>query len=98
LLLVIVTNYGYNFGRNSRYDISMDYSMGDAKNLFTKLVRTAEAGEQVTITRHGKVVAKIVPPTSERCKARLGGMRGRVEFLPGWDDPVDEDRFLAGEL
>ena len=81
-----------------RYNLAVDYSMGEAKNILTKLIRAAEAGEQVTITRHGKAVAKIVPPTSERRKARLGGMRGRVEFLPGWDDPIDEDRFLAGDL
>jgi hypothetical protein len=28
----------------------------------------------------------------------LGGMKGRVKFYPGWDDPIDEDRFLAGDL
>jgi prevent-host-death family protein len=76
----------------------MDYSTGEAKNRLPQLIRAVEAGEQVTITRHGKAVAKIVPPTKERRKARLGGMRGRVEFMPGWDDPIDEDRFLAGEL
>lgn len=80
------------------YDPTMDFSMGDANNGLTKLIRAAEAGEEVTITRHGKAVAKIVPVTTERRKARLGGMRGRVEFLPGWDDPVDEDRFLSGDL
>ena len=76
----------------------MDYSTGDAKNLLTKLIRAAEAGEQVIITRHGKPVAQLVPPPSERRKARLGGMKGRVKLLPGWDDPIDEDRFLAGDL
>jgi prevent-host-death family protein len=76
----------------------MDFSMGDANNRLTKLIRAAEAGEEVTITRHGNAVARIVPATTERRKARCGGMRGRVEFLPGWDDPIDEDRFLAGEL
>jgi prevent-host-death family protein len=96
--LICHADYGYIFGQTLSYDLSMDYSMGDAKNLLTKLIRAAEAGEQVTITRHGKAVAKIVPPTSERRKARLGGMRDRVEFLPGWDDPIDEDRFLAGDL
>jgi len=25
-------------------------------------------------------------------------MRDRIKFLPGWDDPIDVDRFLAGEL
>jgi hypothetical protein len=29
---------------------------------------------------------------------RLGGMKGRIELLPGWDAPIDLDRFLEGEL
>jgi len=76
----------------------MDYSTGDAKNRFTELLRAVESGEQVIITRHGKAVAQIVPPPKERRQARLGGMRDRIQFLPGWDDPIDEDRFLAGDL
>jgi hypothetical protein len=31
-------------------------------------------------------------------KVRFDGMRDRVELLPGWDDPVDLDRFLTGDL
>jgi prevent-host-death family protein len=76
----------------------MDYSVGDAKNLLPKLIRAVEAGEQVTITRHGKPVAQLTPAPPERRKARLGGMKGRIKLLPGWDDPIDEDRFLEGDL
>jgi len=25
-------------------------------------------------------------------------MRDRIKLLPGWDDPIDLDRFVAGEL
>jgi len=25
-------------------------------------------------------------------------MRGRIRLLPGWDDPVDLDRFLDGDI
>jgi hypothetical protein len=28
----------------------------------------------------------------------FGGMKGRIKFLPGWDEPMDEDKFLAGDL
>jgi len=76
----------------------MNSSMGDANNGLTKLIRAVEADEEVTITLRGKAVARIVPATTQRRKARLGGMRGRVEFLPGWDDPIDEARFLTGDL
>lgn len=76
----------------------MDFSTGDAKNRLTELIRAVEAGEQVIITRHGKPVAQLVAPPPERRKVIFGGMKGRIKFYPGWDDPIDEDRFLAGEL
>jgi antitoxin (DNA-binding transcriptional repressor) of toxin-antitoxin stability system len=76
----------------------MDYSTGDAKNRLTQLIRAVENGEQVVITRHGRPVAQIAPPPAERRKAKLGGMKDRIRFLPGWDAPVDPDRFLEGDL
>ena len=30
--------------------------------------------------------------------ARLGGMMDRIRLLPGWDAPIDLDRFLEGDL
>ncbi len=44
-----------------------DYSIAEAKNNLPKLVDRAVAGEEVTITRRGKRVAKIVadPPAVE---------------------------------
>jgi antitoxin (DNA-binding transcriptional repressor) of toxin-antitoxin stability system len=52
----------------------------------------------LVITRNGKPVAQLVPPPAERRKAKLGGMKGRIKFLPGWDDPIDLDEFLAGRI
>ena len=83
-------NYGYNE--------SMDISTAEARNRFTELIRVVEGGEQVVITRHGRPVAQIAPPPAERRKARLGGMKERIRLLPGWDAPVDPDRFLEGDV
>jgi prevent-host-death family protein len=77
---------------------SMDVSIAEAKNRLTQLVRAVEEGEPVVITRNGKPVAQLTPPPLERRKVRFGSMRGRIRLLPGWDDPVDLDRFLAGDL
>ncbi len=72
--------------------------MADAKNRLPELVRAVEGGEEVVITRHGKPVAQITPPPPERRRIQWGSMRDRVKFLPGWDDPVDLDRFLKGGI
>jgi prevent-host-death family protein len=76
----------------------MDVSIAEAKNRLTELIRAVEDGEKVIITRHGKPVAQLTPPPPERRKVRLGGMKGRIRLLPGWDDPIDLDRFLEGDL
>lgn len=36
-------------------------SVAEARNTLTKLIRAAEKGERVTVCRHGRPVADIVP-------------------------------------
>ena len=75
----------------------MDVSIAAAKNRLPELIRAVEDGE--SITRHGKPVAQLAPPPPERRRqACLGGMKDRIELLPGWDAPVDLDRFLEEEM
>jgi prevent-host-death family protein len=74
---------------------NMDVSTAEAKNRFTELIRFVEDGEQVVITRHGRPVAQLAPPPAERRKARLGGMKGRIRLLPGWDDPMTEEELFS---
>ena len=77
----------------------MDVSIADAKNRLPELIRAVESGEQVVITRHGKPVAQIVTaPVSRRPRIQWGALRDRVRLLPGWDEPIDLDRFLSGDL
>jgi prevent-host-death family protein len=76
----------------------MDVSIAEAKNRLPEIIRAVEQGENVIITRHGKPVAQIGPPPAERRQVRLGRMKDRIRFLPGWDAPVDLDRFLSGDL
>ncbi|MGI8841346.1 MAG: type II toxin-antitoxin system Phd/YefM family antitoxin [Caulobacteraceae bacterium] len=47
------------------------YSVAVAKNTLPSLIDKALAGEEVVITRHGKLVAQLNPPPSEgrRCPA-----------------------------
>jgi antitoxin (DNA-binding transcriptional repressor) of toxin-antitoxin stability system len=76
----------------------MDVSIAEAKNRLPELIRAVEQGKAVVITRHGKPVAQLSAPPRQRRKARLGGMKDRIRLLPGWDAPVNLDRFLNGDL
>lgn len=44
----------------------MQISVSDAKPILTDLVRRAEAGEEVVLTRHGLVVVRLVPLSPAR--------------------------------
>ena len=77
----------------------MDVSIADAKNRLPELIRAVENGEKIVITRHGKPVAQITPAPPERRRGiQWGAMRDRIKLKPGWDDPIDLDRFLEGDL
>ncbi|MGB1111053.1 MAG: type II toxin-antitoxin system Phd/YefM family antitoxin [Gammaproteobacteria bacterium] len=52
------------------------YPIVEAKSKFSALLAAVEAGEEVAITRHGRVVARIVPD-QPRMAAEL--------FRPFWD-------------
>ena len=76
----------------------MDVSIAEAKNRLPELIRAVENGEKVVITRHGKPVAQIALPPRQRRKVQWGAMRSRIKLLPGWDESIDLDSFLAGGL
>jgi len=79
------------------YTLPMDVSIAEAKNRLPELIRAVEAGGAVVITRHGKPVAQLTPAPVDRRQVRLGGMKNRVQLLPGWDAPIDLDSFLASK-
>lgn len=76
----------------------MDVSIAEAKNKLPELIRAVEAGECVVITRHGKAVAQLKPAPAVRRTVQWGAMRGRIKLQPGWDEPIEIDNFLAGDL
>jgi antitoxin (DNA-binding transcriptional repressor) of toxin-antitoxin stability system len=83
---------------------SMNISIKEAKNRFSELVRRAEAGETVVITRDGKPVADL---TIHKLKKGINfeGLReykrqhgiGRVvEYIADdFDDPLPEDFLIT---
>ena len=58
----------------------MRVSVSDAKGQLTDLVRRAEAGEDIVLTRHGHAAVRLVPvrviPDRESRRALLESMRG----------------------
>lgn len=75
----------------------MNVPIAEAKAKFSELVKRAESGEEVLVTRHGKVVARLAPPAAvaER-KSLLGAFKDEHfwmaddfdELGPEWDEYV----------
>jgi len=76
----------------------VDISVAQAKNRLTHWIRAVEAGESLIITRNGKPVAQLAPIPRHRRRVQLGGMKNRIRFHTGWDEVVDLERFLGGDL
>jgi len=60
-----------------------------AKTHLSRLVERVEAGEEITIARAGRPVARLVP-VHARQPRRPGLWKGRVTIHPDFDDPLPE--------
>jgi len=77
--------------------VSEPISISEAKTQLSKLVARAERGEEVTIRRGNKPVAKLIAITPRRSSGRapIGALRGQISISddidqlgPEWDPYV----------
>lgn len=80
----------------------MEVNIHEAKTHLSRLLQRVAAGEEVTIARAGKPVARLVAVEPEKRKLRPLGMdRGRVWIADDFDAPLPDDllkAFYGGEL
>ena len=80
----------------------MHVPLSEAKARLTDLVRQAEAGEEVVLTRHGRPAARIVPVTPTPSGAARTHLLTRLQLSaarnvrPGLEAARSQD-FLYGE-
>jgi prevent-host-death family protein len=70
----------------------MQIAISEAKAQFAELIRRAEGGEAIELTRYGRSVAKIVAADRPTRRPLIGAMRGAFT-LP--DDMSDGDAEIA---
>lgn len=63
-------------------------SIHDAKTNLSRLIQSAERGEEIVIARGNKQVVKLVPVEPAPTKRRLGIFRGEFELGPEFFDPL----------
>ena len=62
----------------------------EAKTHLSRLIERVEAGEEITIARAGRPVAKLVPYVRSAEPRKLGLWRGKVVINPDFDDPLPD--------
>ncbi len=62
----------------------------EAKTHLSRLVEAVEAGEEITLARAGRPVARLVPYRGRQEPRRPGIWRGNVRIAPNFDDPLPE--------
>ena len=70
----------------------------DAKTHFSKLVERVQAGEEITIARAGRPLARLVKDVEARKHRRKpGSMKGKIKILAGFNeiDKELEQLFMA---
>jgi len=68
----------------------------DAKTNLSKLIRQAEAGEEVIIARGSKPAVRLVPVQAKR-RPRFGALRGKIRFSESFFDPLPEEELRLWE-
>jgi prevent-host-death family protein len=63
----------------------------EAKTHLSQLLARVEHGEEITISRHGRPVARLVPHARQRTPRRPGMWRGKVTIAADFDDFSDAD-------
>ena len=71
----------------------MQVAISEAKAQFAELIRRAEAGEAIELTRYGRPVARIVAADRPVRRSLIGAMEGAFT-LP--DDMFEGDDEIAG--
>jgi prevent-host-death family protein len=77
----------------------MTYTVKQARDKFTQVLKIVENGEVVTITRNGRAVAEIVPAKRKR-NPKFGTLKDRqIVIDPDWDRPQNDiEAWLRGDV
>ena len=69
----------------------MNYTVQQAKASLSRLIKEAQSGKEVIITRGKQPVAKIVPVASAAKKRIPGTLKGQIWSAPDAFDPLTDE-------
>ena len=79
----------------------MTYTVAQAKNKLPELIKQAEAGARVVITKRGIPVVELVRKSDEPVRERVYGVLGKKQVVvdPDWARPQEDiEAWLSGDV
>lgn len=78
----------------------MQFNIHEAKTNLSKLIKEAEAGQEVIIAKAGKPVAKLSPYKEKLKPRKLGLLKGKIWVADNFDDEDEEINklFYEGDI
>jgi prevent-host-death family protein len=73
------------------------FTVTEAKARFSKLLWRVRAGEEITITKWGVPVARLVPVEAQKGKRQLGFYEGKFTVPDDFDAPLPDEILDAFE-
>jgi prevent-host-death family protein len=77
-------------------DMMIIVPLAEAKNNLSRLVDEAASGQIITIAKHGRALARLVPVTKAH-GPRIGAMKGKLVLPENFDAPLPDDMLDAFE-
>jgi prevent-host-death family protein len=71
------------------------FNIHDAKTNLSRIIARVERGEEITISRAGTPVAKVVPLTRNVHRTARGSLRGQLVAAPDWDSAEVNDAIAS---
>ena len=75
----------------------MQIAIADAKAQFAELIRRAEAGEEIEVTRYGRPVAKITAPETPAKVPLFGALKDELQVPDDILEPMSEEELALWE-
>ncbi len=75
----------------------MAVNIHEAKTHFSKLIERVMQGEEITIAKEGRPVARLVPVKPTKQTRQPGSAGSRVVVAPDFDAPLPEDLLRSFE-
>jgi prevent-host-death family protein len=63
----------------------------EAKTHLSQLIARVESGEEITLSRNGRPVARIVPLTWQAIVRKPGALKGQIVIHDDFDDFTEQD-------